>query len=302
MLNSNKIQTSFSQILSSGKDRYKYFKYLNILKKNNITERQVLILATITKTATHYMRVLIANYIKLLDCQQCKPVGPNEIDEMFPNGWHTMYQDRRKMVKPTSMLGNLNLVDIPRSHIPFQYIAWKNSRVLHTYRNPLDFSVFLYIFKYEFYADSAGKYRSPAHLLEAHLDSYMAEYLSFKAASTSVKNNVLSLSYEHLSLYPDISLNVFLRWIGFEPNPNLVKKAIKYTSERETAVIGAGEAWQRNNTESVNPELIENFTKKCLTQGSIGLWKDYYNPDEIAFFEKKILEYDVELRDFILSA
>lgn len=287
--------------MKPGYQRYQASRYRMYLKKLGTSERNILILATITKTGTHYMRFLIANYIKLLDNPHAIAVTGNEIDSMLPNGWHTSYLGVRPYKQPSPLLAQIGLHDIPRSHMPYKPVQWHNTRVLHTYRNPMDFAVFLYVYKYEYYAEFAGKFSGPVEVLEKHLDGYLEEYISFKKASKSSAANILSYSYEDLVRYPEVCLSTALRWMGGDPNPVLVKAAIARSFEQETSVIGAGEIWQRNQTPAVNPQMIKEFTAKCTKNGSVGLWQDYFSAADISRIEKKFEAYELNLNDFTLT-
>ena len=63
--------------------RYKKIKYNLVLKRLKIKKEDLLILATITKTGTHYLRFLFANYLKQLDSGSNKPVGSMKMRGLF---------------------------------------------------------------------------------------------------------------------------------------------------------------------------------------------------------------------------
>lgn len=46
---------------------YESFKYAKILSEKKIDPQQILVLATITKTGTHFFRFMLANYLRLLE-------------------------------------------------------------------------------------------------------------------------------------------------------------------------------------------------------------------------------------------
>jgi hypothetical protein len=247
------------------------------------------------------MRFLIANYIKQLANPGVEAVTGDEIDQMLPNGWHTSYLGVRPFKQPSPLLSRIGLHDIPRSHMPYKAIQWNNTRVLHTYRNPMDFAVFLYIYKYEYYEHFVGKFSGPVEVLEKHLNGYIAEYVSFKNATRASSNNILSYSYEDLVRYPEVCLGTALRWIGVDPNPETVRVAIKNSSEQNSSVIGAGEVWQRNQTPAANPEMIKDFTAKCLKYGSIGLWREYFSAADVEKLQKVFRGHGLDLYDFTLT-
>ena len=284
---------------------YRYvqnLRYEIFLRRIGSSKREILILATITKSGTHYMRFLIANYIKHLRNRQDDPVAAREIDVLFPNGWHHAYLGGHSYKSPTPLLRLIGLHDIPRSHIPFQRLLWNNSRVLHVYRNPLDYAVSLYMYKYEYYEHLSGTMSGPVEVLDAHLDEYVEMYLSFRKTEKKDNTSLLSIAYEDLIRYPEVSLATVLRWLGFEPVPAVVDKAVQFSSEHLTALVGAGEIWQRNGTVPVNPKLISDFTNKLIEKGSVGSWKDYFEKPDIRRIEKRLDGFGINLYDFILDS
>ncbi|MCK5706701.1 MAG: sulfotransferase domain-containing protein [Candidatus Aureabacteria bacterium] len=297
-----KKQKSAKTIMRPVFDLYRKLRYESFLWRLGVKKEELLILATITKTGTHYMRFLFANYLKQLDNSSNNPAGPFDIDDMFPNGWHLAYLGGRPYKKPTPLLNLLGLHDMPRSHIDYQEAYWKNSRVLHLYRNPLDYAVFLYIFKYQYYKDLAGTVSGPVEVLNKHFEDYIKMYLSYCVAAKANSNTkLLSISYEDLSRQPQVCLRTIIRWLGFEPDPYKVDLAVQYSSEQVTSLIGAGERWQRDNTVPANPSVIEEFINTCINEGSIGQWKKYFNSSDVRLVQDKLNRFGVDLYDFVLE-
>lgn len=297
-----KISESVKNITRPGYSCYKKLVYEAFLRRLSIKKNKLLILATITKAGTHYMRFLLANYLKLLGNTSEGPVGPFDIDDMFPNGWHVAYFGKRPYKKPTLLLNLLGLHDMPRSHVDYQESYWKHSRVLHLYRNPLDFAVFVYIFKYQYYKDLVGTIRGPVEVLEKHFEDYTKMYLSYCTAAKESKNtSLLSICYEDIARHPQVCLGTIIRWLGFEPDPSKVDLAIQYSSEHVTSLIGAGERWQRDETVPANPGVIEEFINKCVSEGSIGRWKEYFTNSDFRGVQERLTNYGINLYDFILE-
>ena len=271
------------------------------LRRLGISKRQLLILATITKTGTHYMRFLFANYLKLLGGSSDGPVTSQEMDAMFPNGWHRAYLRPHDYTKPTPLLGQFNLHDFPRSHINYQWPYWDGSRVLHIYRNPLDFAVSYYIFRYEYHPDLAGTVSGPVEVMDMHLDEFAAMYLSYRQASTDTNARVLSLCYEDIVRYPEVCFGTVLRWLGIEPQPSLVSTAVEYSSTHTTALIGAGEIWQRNGTPPADPAKIAAFTDKFVKEGSVGQWREYFDESDVRRVREKLNKAGINLQEFVLD-
>jgi hypothetical protein len=208
---------------------------------------------------------------------------------MFPNGWHTTYLNRKKIINPSKLLSNIGLYDIPRSHIPFQANSWNNCKVLHTYRNPFDYALFLFVFKYCYQSHFKNAFKSPFQVLESHFDDFIRQYTTFLAMSKSPRYNVLRISFEELYLNPEETLNLIIKWLGYEPKYKLILDAVRFTKTDKFIENGAGELWQRKKIsgEPYNSELVNEILKKCTISGPIGVWKDYFTNDQkFAIFDR----------------
>ena len=282
------------------RDYLQHARYKKTLRKLHINKNELLILATLTKAGTHYMRFLLANYLKMLNGITDEPVQPREIDATFPNGWHRAYLEPHDYHQPTPLLGLLGLHDFPRSHIAFRNRYWAHSRVLHLYRNPLDYGVYLYFFKYEYDRELVGTLTGPVEALDIHLDEYIHMYLSYRQASKLPSTRLISLCYEDLIRYPQVCLNAILRWLGKDPDPSHVEKAVLYSSRETTALIGSGEIWQRNGTPAANP-MIPALTEQIAQEGSIGQWRKYFDDTDVQKVAAKLQKFGINLDDFVLS-
>jgi hypothetical protein len=280
---------------------YNSFQYSKFLLENKIDPKQILILATITKCGTHFFRFVLANYLNLLENPNARPVEPLEIDNMLPNGWHTTYLKVRPFKEPSFQLKQIGLFDMPRSHMTYQSPSWKKSRVLHMYRNPLDFALFLYLFKYEYYEEIAGRYSSPAEVFIKFHRDYVDQYLSFRSIASQQSVTLLSFSWEDFIEAPQLCLSTVLRWLGFEPHLKILDKAVEFSKLNETSYIGAGERWQRDGTNMNNANLLKHFTNDCLQKGSVGQWKNYFSKSEVNEIELLLNKYSISLNDFRLE-
>lgn len=294
------LPTSLKNKLRPYRSRAQRLQYSNRLRRLGLSRDEILILATITKTGTHLTRFMIANYAKLLADAGAKPVEPTEIDSLLPNGWHHAYLPPYEYKKPTTLLAALNLHDVPRSHISYQDGFWAGSRVLHLYRNPLDFAVALYFFKYEYDSQLVGTMAGPAEVLDIHLDEFMASYNSFRHAARKGAR-LLSFSYEDLLMAPDACLNTVIRWLGLEPKQDLVQIAVRYSFRIKAALIGAGEAWQRDGRRPANPR-IDQMVEQFWREGSVGQWRAYFSADQVRSVRDRLEREEIDLDTFVLDS
>jgi hypothetical protein len=273
------------------------------LFNNNIKKKDLLILATITKTGTHFIRYLLGNYLNLRYCQDARPLENQDVDKMFPNGWHTTYLNRKKIITPSKLLPEIGLYDIPRSHIPFEMNSWKDCKVLHTYRNPFDFGLSLYVFKYCYQSDFKGNFESPYQVLEHHLDDFINQYKTFLEISKSPRYNILRISFEELYRNSEETLDLILKWLGCEPRINIISDAVKYTRTNKYIENGAGELWQRKRVkgEPYNKKIVNEFMGKCNNSGPIGIWKDYFTNEQKSTILNKLEVRGIREKGFIFE-
>lgn len=284
--------------------RYGTYKthYKSILSKNNIEEEDLLIIGTIARSGTHYMMMLLANYIaKTIDADL--NIGPTEMNKMFPNNWHLNYMSYHQLPlgpfnlkapePPNDLIKNIGLTEITRSHSIFQPIYWKRSPVLHLYRNPLDYAVSLYNYKHKKRPDLPDRCESPDEVLSLKFKNYIEMYKSYKMAAQSGRYTLLRFSYENLVSNPPFYLKATLQWLGHEPDPELVVNAVHASSIKkvQTAELTGS---------AVNPDA-HDLHGSFISSGQIGQWKEYFSNKELRKWELAFQEQGLGLKAFILE-
>ena len=213
--------------------------YKTLLNANSISEDKLLILATVARSGTHYVMLLLTNYINLLNGSGFQ-IGPSEMNKILPNNWHLNYMSYHKLPlgpfiqsppkKPNKLIKSIGLDEITRSHSLFQSIYWKKSQILHLYRNPLDYSVSLYNYKHKKRSDLPNRCKNPSEVMELKFENYCDMYNSYKKASKSGRYRILRISYENLIQNPNFYLGSIISWLGNEPDYNLINKAVNFSS------------------------------------------------------------------------
>ena len=276
--------------------------YRRHLTGNHISENRLLIIGTIARSGTHYAMLLLTNYINLISGFK-NQIGPKEMNKMLPNNWHLNYMSYNKLPlgpfiesfpkKPNKQISNIGIDEITRSHSIFQNIFWKQSQILHLYRNPLDYSVSLFNYKHKKRADLPKRCKEPKEVLELKFNNYCDMYNSYKHAAKTGKYRILRISYENLITEPEFYLKSVLTWLGNEPNDNLIKKSIEYSSIKKvkTAEKSGG---------AVNPEA-KDLKGSFISSGQIGQWKNFYDSKDFEYWKKRFANKNINLEDFILE-
>jgi hypothetical protein len=279
--------------------------YHYLLKSRNLEKSKMLVLGTIARSGTHYMKFLISNYLRAAyDDKDKGAITPIEMNEMFPNNWHLSYLNIRKIPignvfpdtykEPTLLLKNIGLDEFTRSHATFQRVFWKNSPVLHLYRNPLDYSVsyYHYMHKNRLDADMKG-IDSPVDVLNIQFDNYVQMYLSYLKAARSGKFKIIRFPYEEIKLHPVRSLKLILRWLGEEPLEKNLEWAVEKASIKNVQKMEGVQG-------TVNPTAL-NLTGRFARDGGIGQWKEHFNEAAFQKARDKFRGVGIELENFILE-
>jgi hypothetical protein len=248
-------------------------KYDRNLRRLQTKKSRLLILATIANSGTHYMKFLLANYVNLAAGGSERPISANEMNAMLPNIWHKAYWDPAEYKRPTNLLSLLGLDDIPRSHFEYQYRYWRQSRTLHLFRNPLDYAVSQFFYKYEFREGLSGTVSGPAEVLETHFDDYTRFYRSYREAAETGNHRILRISYEDLIRTPQACLRIIIKWLGVEPDPALVETATLFSSKDVVA--------QLEKDGPIHPDRAD-LKGSFVRDGSIGQWKKYFDKSDLA--------------------
>jgi hypothetical protein len=253
---------------------------------------------------------LFANYLKLITGNSDGPATPEEMNTMLPNVWHKAYlggrpfghSGTRGYREPTPYLAHLGLHDITRAHYEYMPSYWGRSPILHLYRNPFDYAVSIYHYKFKHMGDFpmgeeqgvASAVAGPADALDIRFDDYVKMYLSYRSAARGLRSQLLRISYEDLRRYPEACLRMIIRWLGREPEPSQIQTAVYYSSIKTVNQLeGAGGL--------IHPDRIDPKIK-FARDGSIGQWKEYFTNKEVTHFKKRFADVDIDLDEFTLDS
>ena len=270
-------------------DSFNYLFYSHYLKKNKIDQSKLLILGTIPRSGTHLMKFLFSNYINLLNNGlDSRAIKPNEMNEFFPNNYQYSYFNLKartrpnkmyvkNIKKPTPMLRKIGLDDLTRSNAYFQEVYWKNSPVLHTYRNPLDYSVSMYHYMYKS-RDIKSNIKCPMDVFNKYYEYYIGMYFSYLNASKSAKFKLLRMPYEELMRDTKTSFAIMLHWLGIEPNDNLVSEACDRSSIKKVVKL------EEVAESKINPDASLSHGS-FVKSGNSGQWKEFFSSKDIEIVE-----------------
>jgi hypothetical protein len=281
-------------LIKPGYHSARSLRYSMFLKSRKISKSRMLILGTPGRSGTHYMRFLFANYLRLLGGTSDGPTDSNTMNSMLPNKWHDAYFGERNYRDPTPELSLIGLDDLAYTHANFLNLYWNDSKVLHIYRNPLDFCVSIYFFRYKYRTSFAGAIADPVEAMDDHLEEYAANYRSYREAAGRGNSNILRVSYEDLITFPAPTFRMILRWLGVEANIDLVEIATQYSSKESMRII--------EDRDGPIDSVIDVAGGRFVRDGSIGQWKKYFKPKDLELAQSKLERFGVNLNEFTLEA
>ena len=238
-------------------------------------KNDLLILATITKTGTHYIRFLVAYYIRMKTLKNKGKnyfINPDDfiVDEYYKNSWHTSYTFITKLNKSTEELSILGLWDFPRSHMQFREYSWRNARVLHTYRELKDQAFISYSMKYKCDIQLQDKYTGFEQLYEHTFKENHMQYKSF-ADRRYNRSNCLRIDFRQIQKYPSHTLALIIQWLGYEPDMELCNLSAKLCQSTPSILVGGGEKWHRIRQKNINYDELNSFIETNRKNGAIGI-------------------------------
>lgn len=239
------------------------------------SKKDILILATITKTGTHYIRFLIAYYIKMLDLKsrgKDYKISNDDfiVDEYFSNSWHTSYTFITPLKSSTKKLELVGLKDFPRSHMPFRKRSWKNIKVLHTYRDLREQAYVSYKMKYECDKYLKSQYNNHDQLYHDCFKENNEQYQTF-LAQRKYRSNSLRISFSQIYHHPEKTLALILHWLGQEPDIELCRLAADLCKSTPSILVGGGEKWHRSKQPHIDYAKLDEFIENYRNSGALGI-------------------------------
>lgn len=294
-------KTPFGRSLDAlvrGLARYAYYKPL--LNQQGIREERMLVIGTIARSGTHYAMILLSNYFATIMGHH-KPVTPAGMNEMFPNNWHINYMAYHRLpfgpyrdkapMPPHTSLKALNLDEVTRSHSLFQKILWRHHKVLHLYRNPLDYSVSLFNYKHKKRPDLPNRCSSPNEVLELKFQNYCDMYLSYVDAAQDGSFSVLRISYENLVSNPEFWLGAIIEWLGGEINREAIATAV-----RNSTISNVKRAEKTGS--AVNPDAL-GLKGSFISSGQVGQWREYFSESDFAYWKERFAQRGINLDELV---
>lgn len=271
-------------------------------------ENNSIILNSIRKSGTNYLRLLIANYLTLLNSESTSCVTYSEMhNDIFPNVRdYVLFPEQyetvtaRTVYRPlhyNHILKKVGFDDFLYGHDDYEYLTMSCARkIIHLYRNPFDMAVSYYYYAYKNRPERAAARKDDRiGLAVEHLFCYYIKHYVFMRHYASAANNVLRIDYESLYTRPREVLAMLFRWLGFPLHLGHIEQAIVFSSKdqirQEERMLGA----------AIHVPKGVAFTGSFVRSGEIGQWKTHFTDIEQNVLIRLLEKHGISLSEFILE-
>ncbi len=276
-------------------------------KRTKILRNSVLLIS-IRKSGTNYLRLLITNYIYNLDnyaqgkMHDIRKVTYNEMhNKIFPNNGGNVFNE--KAVYKTLQLNKSNL--FLKNYKDFIYDhAGRNDKLLKfirpkklilIYRNPFDQLISLYYYKYKNRVGKENAFSHPREIIDKILPVFINSYKWMKqVAMDDDKSRVIMVSYEQLVLEPYSTMINIIQFLNLPVYPELINLSIRFSSKAE---VRKEEKKKGEAIHSPKEGLRDSFVRS----GKVGQWKEYFSSEDFEIIVRKLDEKGINYKEFWLT-
>ncbi|UZP66881.1 sulfotransferase domain-containing protein [Desulfovibrio mangrovi] len=269
-------------------------------------EDQTIILDSIRKSGTNYLRIIVANYLSLIYSSNEGRVSYSELKDMFPNQrdfvmFPEKYSDfkvHREYVPACKdhVIRQSGYSDFIFGHDDYEYLKYSSaSKIVHLYRNPLDMAVSYYYFAFKNRIGSENKKESKIDLAVNHLMKFYIEHYRFARDFSRKSDKVIRIAYESLFTNPfDVVLMLF-QWLNFKIDTNKLRVAIENSS------INKARQEEKDTGRAVVMPESSTFTGSFVRSGAIGQWREHFNTVEAQMLIRLLEKHDISVDEFVMG-
>ncbi len=257
----------------------------------NRDSSDIIILATIPRSGTTFLRYILTNYLRLLQSPDAQPVTYEDMHRtLFPN--RKTYRPPVEYLPPSSVMDAVAYRDIYNTHKIHRCLAHSRAKVIFLYRNPLDNLVSRYYYKYKYRPEQHDAARSIDDIIAHELPQFISDYRRIKYVCKR-NGHARAVAYEKLTTDPFGTAHDLLTWLGIRVDPALLQKAVDYSSFDQV----------RKEEQRVGPiGAPKGFRGYFTRSGKIGQWKHHFDRDQIAHISRQLKKSGISLDEFTLEA
>lgn len=263
-------------------------------------QRKSVVLRTVQKSGTNYLRLVLSNYFWNLDEhfaeEAFEQVSYQQMhNELFPNVRSKIYNGKSKLRASSAPIPAAFLdhyADFLYDHgcaLDFAPAALMPKKMILLYRNPLDQMVSWYFFKYK---DRGEDVNHPKALLEELSHFFVNHYTKLCGIKERMGANAIMVSYEQLTLHPTATTESIISFLGLPIIPTLIQASVVASSIKSV----------RQEEKSAGGAIHQSGTNRSsfIRSGKIGDWKNYFGPEEVQYVDQKLQSRGYALNRFNL--
>ena len=267
----------------------RYFKYIYF---SYSFEKDTIIILSIRKSGTNYLRALITNYLYIFYNDKKTRTMHLDIDKnIFPNRREGVYFNLQsyKKCKKDNPIWKAGYKDMMMSHWSDNIEFSKSRKIICVFRNPLDNLVSQYFF---FSKNNTVKYQFPniMECVRARIHHYFIILYKKFLKIQKTRGDVHLISYENLLRYPEVQLNQVLLYLGIPVNQDKIKLAVQFSSKEEV----------RKEEKSIKKAIhAEKLLKgSFIRSNSIFEWKKHFTKKDVSEIANILNEHNIHLSEF----
>ena len=254
----------------------------------------IVTVATVQKSGTHWMRFLLTNYARALaEPGVTRPITYPELQQQYygNNRWQ-VFRGAEPYREPCDLLAAHGVSDVTMQHFrhdldPFVFTP---GRKIMLYRNPLDHVVSMYHYTIEQRPRHRDRARHPRDVVRPMLDTYARHLVTLNSYRGDPQAHVAS--YESLRADPGARFREVVRFLDLPLVDDAVDRALALSD------ISTIRATEERAGRSMVVRLDGYFTR----DGSIGQWKKYFDDEDVALARDVLAGYGLDLDAFTLDA
>ena len=251
-------------------------------------ERGAIVINSIQKSGTNYMRLLLGNYIFLIS--NLHSVDYDEMHGAFPNSREQMYNGFYTKVKKNNPIFKTKYKDIIHGHF---YMGLKQNnyeKLIFLYRNPLDQIISRFNYKYKNRPSKANLYNSPSEIIDESLLIYMAHFKAIQKIHND-KKSLLKIPYELLTKEPEVILMLVLSYLNIEIDYKIVRQSVE-----ESSINKVLECEHKRGRAIHSPDTYKG---SFIQSSKVGQWKESFSEKDVEYIFRKLRENGINPGEFI---
>lgn len=260
---------------------------------SRLHQDDIVTIATIQKSGTHWMRFLLTNYARALsDSDLTDPINyPTLIRRYYGNNRWQVFREEEPYREPPALLTAYGISDIAMQHFrsDFDALAFTPGKKILLYRNPLDYVVSLY--HYTIAQRPALRHRAghPRHVMQPMLAEYARHYTTLR--SYQGLPSAFTASYEDMRSDPAGNLQRIVNFLGLSADDHAMQRAVALS---DISVI-------RSTEEQRGRSMVVSLDGYFTRDGSIGQWKRFFSTRDVQRARRLLGRHGIDLSLFTIE-